>query len=276
VQETFLNYFKYFFYGIVQGFTEFLPISSTAHLKVLSEFFNLGDPGSSLSAIIQIGSVFAVLIFFQKEILTSRNKVISYSSFSRKKIFLSILLGTTFILFFGALVKFIIPDFYNSYLRSNLVIALISIFTGLLMYISELKRCKNISLKNHNFTNSLFIGLAQAFAIIPGVSRSGITITAALLLGWKKVDAAKYSFLLGIPAISIASFVEIYSSLNIDLHINFGPLILALISSFITSYLSIKFLIRYISIKGLKFFIYYKIIFGSLILVSEYSLFKFH
>ena len=270
-----MNYFKYFFYGIVQGFTEFLPISSTAHLKVLSEFFNLGDPGSSLSAIIQIGSVFAVLIFFKKEILISRNKVISNNSFSRKKIFLSILLGTTFILFFGALVKFKIPIFYDTYLRSNLIIGLISIFTGFLMYISELKRCKNISLKNHNFTSSLFIGLAQAFAIIPGVSRSGITITAALLLGWTKVDAAKFSFLLGIPAISIASFVEIFSSLNIDLHINFGPLILALISSFITSYLSINFLIRYISLKGLKFFIYYKIIFGSLILVSEYGLFKF-
>jgi len=269
-----LNYFKYIFYGIVQGVTEFLPVSSTAHLKILSEFFNFGDPGSSLSAIIQIGSVLAVLIFFKEEILTFRNKSSKSNSFSRKKIFISILLGTTFILFFGALVKFTIPNFYDIYLRSNLLIGLISIFTGLLMYISELKSCKNISLKNHNLSSSLFIGFAQAFAIIPGVSRSGITITAALLLGWERIEAAKFSFLLGIPAISIASVVEIYSSLNTDLNINFGPLFLALISSYITSYLSIKFLIRYISLKGLKFFIYYKIIFGTLILVSQYGLFK--
>ena len=266
-----MNYLKYIFYGIVQGFTEFLPISSSAHLKVLSEFFGLQDPGSSLSAIVQIASIFAILITFRKEILAN-NDIGSESNYLfNKKILKSILIGSIPIIFLGGFLKFIIPNFYESYLRSNLLIGIISIFTALLMYLSQLTKNNEKSLVNHPFLNSFLIGLAQSFSIIPGVSRSGITITMALFLGWKRVDAAKFSFLLGIPAISLAAFVEIYSSINSNLFIFYGPLFIALISAFITSYISIQFLIRYISLRGLKIFIFYKFIFGFLILFWEFS-----
>ena len=261
-----MNYLKYLFYGIIQGFTEFLPISSSAHLKVLSEFFGLQDPGSSLSAIIQIASVFAILIYFRKDIKTINGIALDNNYFYKNKIFISILIGSISIIFLGGFVKFIIPDFYESYLRSNLLIGIISILTALLMYFSQLTKNKDISLKNHSFLNSFLIGLAQSFAIIPGVSRSGITITMALLLGWNRVDATKFSFLLGIPAISLAALVEIFSSIKGNLFISYGPLLVALISAFITSYVSIEFLIRYISLKGLKIFIFYKLFFGLLIL----------
>ncbi len=264
-----MNYLKYLFYGIVQGLTEFLPISSSAHLKVLSEFFGLEDPGSSLSAIVQIASVLAILIYFRREIRANNKIALVNNYIFRNKLCTSILIGSTSIVLLGGFVKFIIPNFYESYLRSNLLIGIVSILTAFLMYLSQLTKNKDISLENHRFINSFLIGLAQSFAIIPGVSRSGITITIALLLGWKRVDAAKFSFLLGIPAISLAALVEIFSSIKSNLLISYLPLLIALISAFITSYISIKFLIRYISLKGLKIFIFYKLFFGLLILFWE-------
>tara|TARA_B100000212_G_scaffold145087_1_gene109045 strand:- start:222 stop:1022 length:801 start_codon:yes stop_codon:yes gene_type:complete len=264
-----LNYLKYLFYGIIQGFTEFLPISSTAHLKVLSEFFGLQDPGSSLSAIVQIASVLALLIYFRKDIRTINGVDLVNNYFYQNKIFLSVLLGSTSIIFIGGFIKLIIPHFYESYLRSNVLIGIVSILTSLLMYLSQQTKNKEISLENHSFLSSFLIGLAQSFAIIPGVSRSGITITTALLLGWKRVDATKFSFMLGIPAISLAAFFEIFSSFKDNLFISYGPLFVALISALITSYISIKFLISYISLKGLKIFIFYKLFFGALILFWE-------
>ena len=265
-----MNYLKYLFYGIIQGFTEFLPISSSAHLKVLSEFFGLQDPGSSTSAIVQIASVLAILIYFRKDTRTISD-VLLVNNLYKSKLFKSILIGSISIIFLGGFVKFLIPQFYQSYLRSNLLIGIISILTALLMYLSQLTKNKYISLENHSLLNSFLIGLAQSFAIIPGVSRSGITITTALLLGWKRVDAAKFSFLLGIPAISLAALVEIFSSIKGNLFISYGPLLIALISAFITSYISIDFLIKYISLKGLKIFIFYKLFFGILILLWEFS-----
>jgi len=265
-----LNYLKYLFYGVIQGFTEFLPISSSAHLKVLSEFFGLQDPGSSLSAIVQISSVFALLVYFFKDNRTINGISLFNKDLYKNKIFISILIGSSSLIFLGGFIKFIIPKFYESYLRSNLLIGMISIFTALLMYLSQLTKNKDISLENHSFFNSLLIGLAQSFAIIPGVSRSGITITMALLLGWKRVDATRYSFLLGIPAISLAALVEVFSSIKSNIYISYGPLFVALISAFITSYISINFLIKYISIKGLKIFIFYKLFFGLLILCWEF------
>jgi len=264
-----LNYLKYLFYGIIQGFTEFLPISSSAHLKVLSEFFGLEDPGSSLSAIVQIASVIALLIYFRKDIKRINGITFVNNNFDKNKIFISILIGSISIIFLGGFIKFIIPQFYELYLRSNVLIGIISILTAFLMYLSQLTKNKDITLENHSFANSFLIGLAQSFAIIPGVSRSGISITMALLLGWKRVDAAKFSFLLGIPAISLAALVEIFSSIKDNLYISYGPLLVALISAFITSYISIKFLINYISLKGLKIFIFYKLFFGILILFWE-------
>ena len=261
-----MNYLKYLFYGIIQGFTEFLPISSSAHLKILSESFGLQDPGSSLSAIVHISSVLALLIYFRKDFKNIKSIALVDNYLNKKKLFISILIGSISIIFLGGIIKFIIPQFYELYLRSNVLIGIISILTALLMYLSQLTKSKEITLENHTLLNSFLIGLAQSFAIIPGVSRSGITITIALFLGWKRVDAAKFSFLLGIPAISLAAFVEIFSSMQDNLFISYGPLFIALISGFITSYISIKFLIRYISMKGLKIFIFYKLLFGMIVL----------
>ena len=153
-------------------------------------------------------------------------------------------------------------------LRSNVSIALVSILMSLFMYAADRSKKGSINLKNHNYSDSFLIGFTQAFAIIPGFSRSGVTISTALISGWERENAAKFSFLLGIPAISLAAIVEFIYSFNEINSFNFLPLIIGLISTFLSSLLAIDFLLKYVSSNGLKLFIIYRIIFGVLILLN--------
>ena len=265
-----MDYLKYLIYGLIQGFTEFLPISSTAHLKVLSEFFGVEDPGSSISAILQLGSVLAILFYFRNDIFIflNRNQKNNKKASKNLRLIKSITIGTIFFLLLGGIAKIFIPNFSESFLRTNLSIATISVLMSFLMLVADKAREKEINLINHNLLDSCKIGLGQALAIIPGVSRSGITISIALLLGWEKKDATKFSFLLGLPAISLAAFVELFDSLYNDIYIPLGPLLFGLITTFLISLLSINFLLKFIPLNGLKIFAYYRIIFGTLILIS--------
>tara|TARA_B100001248_G_scaffold204693_1_gene158815 strand:- start:19 stop:432 length:414 start_codon:yes stop_codon:yes gene_type:complete len=136
------------------------------------------------------------------------------------------------------------------------------------MYIADCSKKGFINLKNHNINNSFLIGLSQALAIFPGFSRSGITISTALISGWERRDAAKFSFLLGIPAISLAAIVEFISSFNEFSSLSFFPLIVGFTITFLSSLLAIDFLLKYFSFNGLKLFIIYRIIFGTLILMN--------
>ena len=265
-----MEFLKFIFYGIIQGLTEFIPISSTAHLKIISLLFGINDPGSSLSAIIQIGSVFAIFWYFRKTIFNFENTnsgKLRYS-FLSNKLYKSIFIGTIPIVFFGGIIKIFVPGFSDSFLRSNLSIALVSILMSLIMLFADISTNKLINLNNHKYRNSLYIGIAQAFAIFPGVSRSGSTISMALLSGWNRKDAAKFSFLLGIPAISLAAFVEFFSAVNQFSTFPFLPLFVGLITTFFSSLLAIDFLIKYVSSHGLKIFIYYRLVFGILILLN--------
>ena len=265
-----MEFLKFIFYGIIQGLTEFIPISSTAHLKIISLLFGIKDPGSSLSAIIQIGSVFAIFWYFRKTIFNFENTnsgKLRYS-FLSNKLYKSIFIGTIPIVFFGGIIKIFVPGFSDSFLRSNLSIAIVSILMSVIMLFADISTNKLINLNNHKYRNSLYIGIAQAFAIFPGVSRSGSTISMALLSGWTRKDAAKYSFLLGIPAISLAAFVEFFSAVNQFLTFPFLPLFVGLITTFFSSLLAIDFLIKYVSSHGLKIFIYYRLVFGILILLN--------
>ena len=263
-----MNYLKYLIYGLIQGTTEFLPISSTGHMKVISIMMGIDDPGPSLSAIFQLGSVFAILFYFRNEILKFIRRSKDISSFFQSRIFKSILIANISIFIFGALIKLTVFDFSNSFFRSNVIIGIVSIITALFMYEANKSLNNRISIKNHTFQSSFYIGLGQALAIVPGVSRSGITITAALLLGWKREDSARFSFLIGIPAITSAAIVELINPENKNVLIHYGPVLLGLITVFLTSLLAIKLLIRYVSFKGLNFFILYKIIFGIFIIFT--------
>ena len=264
-----MDFLKFIFYGIIQGLTEFIPVSSTAHLKIISLLFGIKDPGSSFSAIIQIGSVLAIFWYFRENIFNLKNRKSknNYSYFSNK-LYKSIFIGTIPIVCVGGIIKIFVPEFSDSFLRSNLSIAVVSILMSLIMLFADTSTNKFINLSNHKYRNSLYIGIAQAFAIIPGVSRSGATISMSLMTGWERNDAAKFSFLLGIPAISLAAFVEFLSSINQFSSFPFLPLFAGLITTFFSSLLAIDFLINYLSYNGLKIFIYYRLLFGVLILLN--------
>ena len=139
---------------------------------------------------------------------------------------------------------------------------------AIFMYIADSSKKGSINLKNHNYSDSFLIGLSQAFAIIPGVSRSGVTISTALVSGWERGDAVKFSFLLGIPAISLAAIIEFISSFNEFDSFSIFPLIVGLATTFVSSLFAIDFLIRYFSSNGLKLFIIYRVVFGVVILLN--------
>jgi len=160
------------------------------------------------------------------------------------------------------------PNFFEKIFRSNLSIALVSFLMAIFMYIADISKKGSIKLNNHNYSDSFLIGLSQSFAIIPGVSRSGITISTALVSGWERGDAAKFSFLLGIPAISFAAIVEFISSFNEFASLSFYPLIIGLTTTFFSSLLAIDFLLKYFSSNGLKIFIIYRVIFSVVILLN--------
>ena len=265
-----MEYLKFVLYGLIQGLTEFIPVSSTAHLKVISLFLGIDDPGASLSATIQLGSVLAIAWYFKNDIFNFRSqsskKLLAY--FLHKKLLRSILIGTIPIVLLGLSIKIFIPDSLYNFLRSNLSIALVSFIMTAFMYVAEGSKKGFINLNNHNYTDSLLIGFSQALAIFPGVSRSGVTISTALVSGWERRDAAKFSFLLGIPAISLAAIVEFISSFDDFFSLGFPPLFVGLITTFLSSLLAINFLLKYFSSNGLKLFIIYRVIFGVVILLN--------
>ena len=265
-----MEYLKFILYGLIQGLTEFIPVSSTAHLKVISLFFGIDDPGPSVSAIIQLGSVFSLIWYFRNDFFKLRNQPSKrfFNYLLQEKLLRSILIGTIPIVFLGGTIKVFFPNFFENNLRSNFSIALVSFFMAILMFIADTSKKGSINLKNHNYLDSFLIGLSQAFAIFPGVSRSGITISTGLVSGWERGDVAKFSFLLGIPAISFAAIVEFISSFNEFSSLSFFPLIVGLSTTFLSSLLAIDFLLKYFSSNGLKLFIIYRIIFSVVILLN--------
>ena len=265
-----MEYLEFFLYGLIQGLTEFIPVSSTAHLKVISLLLGIDDPGSSLSAIIQLGSILALFWYFRNDFFKLRRQSTKnlFDYFLHQRLLRSILIGTVPIVLLGGSIKLFTPYFFEKILRSNLSIALVSFIMAIFMYLAEISKKGSINLKNHNYSDSFLIGISQAFAIFPGVSRSGVTISTALLSGWERGDAAKFSFLLGIPAITLTAIVEFISSINKFSSFNLLPLIGGISMTFLSSLLAIDFLLKYFSSNGLKIFIYYRILFGVVILLN--------
>ncbi len=269
-----LNGFQAAVLGFVQGATEFIPISSTAHLKAVPVFLGWGDPGVAFSAIIQLGSIAAVLWYFWSDlsqISQGMVKAIAKSDYKSQdfRLALGIAIGTIPIVVLGLGIKLFVPDFDNSPLRSMTSIAIASIVMGLLLGFAE-------SLGNHqrNFEDlttkdGIIVGLAQALAIIPGVSRSGSTMTAGLFNNLQRATAARFSFLLGIPAITLAGLVELKDLLEAGIqNSELVPIIVGLISSAIFSYLAIAWLIKFLQKRSTWIFVWYRLGFGIFILVA--------
>lgn len=260
--------------GIVQGLTEFLPISSTAHLKVVPVALGWGDPGVAFTAIIQLGSIAAVLWYFWSDlsqITIGAVKAIRKSDYQSYefRMALGIAFGTIPIVFFGLLIKVFIPDFDNSPIRSMAAIACASIIMSLLLGIAEKLGKRKRSFEALGVQDGVIMGLAQAMSLIPGVSRSGSTLTAGLFIGLERATAARFSFLLGLPAITLAGLVELKDVVKEGLgDAGLLSLMVGVISAAVFSYLSIAWLLRFLQTKSTWVFIWYRLVFGVLILTA--------
>ncbi|MGM3304619.1 undecaprenyl-diphosphate phosphatase [Anabaena sp. WFMT] len=261
-----------FILGIVQGITEFLPISSTAHLLIVTKVFAWKELGSKdFVDAIQFGSVLAILWYFWtliSSILKGAIKTLKDKDWEREewKITVGIAVGTIPALTIGFLLKDVLPD-------SALIIAIMSVVMAILLGLAEKIGTRKRGFDSLQIRDGILVGLGQTLALIPGVSRSGSTLTTALFLGLERETAAKFSFLLGFPTLTIAT---LYKSLKIfklfqaqELPNNIVLLlIVGIISTFIFSYLSIAFLIRYLQTKNTMVFVWYRLAFGTAILLA--------
>ena len=268
-----MNIFQAIIYGIIQGLTEFLPVSSTAHLRIFPALLQLHDPGAAFTAVIQFGTLVAVLLYFSKDILRITNAIIEgiktkkYLGTPDAKMGWMIAGGTIPIVVFGLLFKKSI----ETTLRSLYVISASMILLAIVLMIAEYMTKKRIEQKSHSKTlaeldwkEAIGIGFAQAVALIPGSSRSGVTITGGLFLGLTRETAARFSFLLSLPSVFAAGMLELVKERHNLFSAEIGIVIIATatIVSGIVGYASIAFLLNYLKSHSTYLFIIYRIVVG--------------
>ena len=261
-----------FVLGVVQGLTEFLPISSTAHLKIVPVLAGWGDPGVSVTAVIQLGSIVAVIAYFRADlagVLRGMSGALLRGQWREPeaRLGMAMAIGTLPILFAGLAIKLYWPGYETSPLRSVPAIAGVSILMALLLALAERLGPRSKQLDQVQGRDGLVVGLAQVLALIPGVSRSGSTLTASLFDSWKRPDAARFSFLLGIPAISIAGLVELKDAFSEPSAGGVLPLMVGIISAAVVSWLAIDWLLKFLQRHSTWVFVIYRLLFGVLLLV---------
>ena len=249
-----------FILSLIQGITEFLPISSSSHLILVSDNLNFFSQSLSIDVSLHIGSFFAVLFYFRKDIV---------SFFKNRILFLKIFISSLPVMLVG---YFLVETNLIEKIRNMEVIAWTTTLFGILLYVSDkFKLEKNIQ-DNLNYKSIIFIGLFQILSLIPGVSRSGIAITAARLLRFNRLDSAKISFLLSIPilgAVSIFGLKNLLSSNDASFtYLN----LFSIIISFFFSLITIKFFLKYIIRFSLDIFVYYRVLLGLVLLAITYFL----
>ena len=243
--------------SLVQGISEFLPISSSAHLIVVSNFYNFKSNSLMIDISLHLGSLLAIIFYFRKELFDLSNKL---------KLLKLLIIGSLPIVFFGYLLH---STELILLLRDIRVIAFTTIFFAVILFFADQRKIeKNISI-NLNIKSILFIGLFQILALIPGVSRAGIAITAARFLKFNRVDSSKISFFLSIPALTGASFLGFKDALNQSVEFNY-ILLIAIVLSFLFSYITIKFFLKYINRFSLNIFVIYRIIIGFVLIYVIY------
>lgn len=255
-----------FILSLIQGFTEFLPISSSAHLILPSQVLGWKDQGLAFDVAVHLGTLLAVVIYFRKEVFSLLGAW--GSSFTGKhsgesRLAWWILIGSIPAAAFGYFAK----DLIELYLRSAWVIAGTTIIFGLLLWWADIKAKQVKGEYELTLSNALYIGLAQALALIPGTSRSGITMTAGLMLGMTRESAARYSFLLSIPIIIMSGGYTALGFLDDGVAVNWNELGYGAILSFVSAYVCITFFLKVISKMGMLPFVIYRLLLGFGLLI---------
>lgn len=251
--------------GIIQGLTEFLPVSSSAHLVLISIVMGWEDQGLLVDVAAHAGSLIAVMFYFRAEIYNMLNALKAPRAQENEKtirLILAIVIGTIPIVIAGLM----FAEQIEKYLRTTEIIAITTIVFALLLAYAD-RKSRQIRDENQlGWNDVVFIGIAQAFALIPGVSRSGVTMTVGLLLGMTKVAAARFSFLLSIPTILAAIAYKSLKLLSVNMAPDYIAISGVLIISALVAYLCIEVFIRMVNIIGMMPFVIYRIILGVFLL----------
>ncbi len=249
--------FEIFILSLIQGVAEFLPVSSSSHLIIASEYLKF-EKNLSIDVNLHLGSFLAVLVYFYKDVL---------NFYKNKVLFFKIIISSIPVMIVGVI---LVETNLIEKIRNIETIAWTTLIFGILLFISDRFKIEKTIEKNFSFKSAILIGALQILALIPGVSRSGIAITAARFLGFRRVDSAKISFLISIPilgAVSIFGLNNIIFSENQD----FARLnIFAIVSAFFFSLMTIKYFLKYLSKFSLSIFFYYRVLLGISLLILAY------
>jgi undecaprenyl-diphosphatase len=265
-----MNLFQAIVLGIVQGLTEFLPISSSGHLLLVPKAFGWDDPGAAFTAVIQLGTMLAVVIYFWRDIVQVGGVFFRglFSATARQehdgrewRLAWVIVVGTIPISVLGLIFK----DFIEDGARNVALVGVTLIIGGLLMEAADRIGALRRTTEDARQRDGWLIGLGQAAALIPGMSRSGSTLTVARLLAFERKEAARISFLLSIPAVVLSGLVELPKAFDGDL--DAMNVIVATIVAFVVGYASIRFLLAWLGSHRLTIFTVYRVILGAIVLV---------
>jgi undecaprenyl-diphosphatase len=263
-----VSWFEAILLGLIQGLTEFLPISSSAHLRILGPLLPSGlDPGAAFTAITQIGTELAVLVYFRADIVRiARAWLLSVSR--RGDLTPDARLGWLVILgsFPIAVLGLLFQNAIESHLRNMYLTATMLIVFGLILWVADRRGSRAKSLDTMSWRDGVLFGFAQAMALIPGVSRSGGTITAGLLMGYTREAAARYSFLLAIPAVFASGLFQLYKNWGVSGPVSAEATLLATCVAFLVGYGVIIVFLRIVSSRGYLPFVIYRIVLGLLVI----------
>ncbi|MCG8395002.1 MAG: undecaprenyl-diphosphate phosphatase [Pseudomonadales bacterium] len=261
-----MDWFQALVLALIQGLTEFLPISSSAHLILPSQVLGWPDQGLAFDVAVHLGTLLAVMTYYRRDLISmivgAGTAVRQQQMNEDLKLGLLVVLATIPAVVFG----FLGDEWIEQELRSALVIAITTLVFGAALWFADAYGKRSLDLKQLGVAGAIFIGLAQALALIPGTSRSGITITAALMLGYRREQAARFSFLLSIPVILGAGLLKTLDLIEQQLPVDWAMMALGVVVSAVTAYLTIVFFIRLLERIGMLPFVVYRLILGVALL----------
>ena len=266
-----MDLFQAIVLGLVQGLTEFLPISSSGHLRIVPAFAGWEDPGAAFTAVIQLGTMAAVVLYFRDDLIRIARAWLrslrepSARSELDARLGWYLIVGTVPIVIFGVAFSHQIENGA----RDLYLIGTTLILLGIVLLVAEKVSRRERDLTTITCRDAIVVGFAQALALIPGVSRSGATITAGLFLGMDRVPAARFSFLLSIPAVVLSGIYELRDVVDGSAEggVGLGPTAVATVFAFISGYLSIAFLLKFLTTHTTGVFVAYRVLLGAAVLV---------
>ena len=245
--------------SIVQGISEFLPISSSAHLNIIEIFFEFNSNSLMIDVSLHLGSLLAIIFYFRKELLDLKNN---------QKLLSLIIIGSIPIIIAGYIIS---STGLINLLEDNLkIIAWTTLVFGIVLFIADQSKLNKKISPDLNLKTVIYIGLFQTLALMPGVSRAGITITAARLFKFNRFDSSKISFLLAIPAIAGASVLQLKNAIEQSFELNY-LIIISITFSFLFSYFTVKYFLKYINKFSLNVFVIYRIIISIILFIIIYN-----